>query len=105
MKFFIFFLSFAFATISCLPRDLTRNSLIPCFQLADMNHNNELSEMEIAMFFDSHNITETTVTNVMNKCDINHDGKLTMYDLEAPMSCLRLRSMRLIMCLECNKYM
>lgn len=89
--------------MTCIPKDLQRMTLFPCFKLADTDNNDELSELEITSFLDLHNITTTTVNTILEMCDMNHDGKLTMYDLEVPNSCLIKRSTRLLLCIECNK--
>ena len=100
---FLLFLSFAVG-LECIPRVLyNRTNIIPCFQIADMDHNQELSEMEVALFLDSHPTYHTTVTKIMNFCDIDQDGKLTLVDLQSQDSCMRFASVRLFVCEECNK--
>ena len=98
--FLFLFISVAFSACSF---PLKMESIIECLQLADMNHNNELSEMEIAIFMDTHNITETTLTKIMNFCDIDKNGKLTMTDFYDRLSCMRFKSTRAKICYECNK--
>ena len=63
---FLLFLSVVFAGCPFYRPFIDREELLPCFRLADMNHNDELSEMEIAIFLDVHNITSITVTKIMN---------------------------------------
>lgn len=101
--FLFLFISVAFSACSLYKPFIYKEELLPCFRLADMNHNDELSEMEIITFLDAHNITDITLTKIMNNCDIDHDGKLTMYDFNAPRSCLRLMSTRTGVCWYCNK--
>lgn len=105
MKLFILFLSFSFALISCSPRDLEKTSLIPCFRNADTNNNNELDLTEMENFLNVHNDilhNMFNATKFMEKCDIDHDGKLTMIDLNTNHSCIERRLPQFLICRFCN---
>lgn len=76
---------------------LGRDHLLPCFRsLLDQNHDSIITRHELDAFIDQKN---TCISNynyysyisgelIMNTCDLNKDGVLTLSDWDSPRACL-----------------
>ncbi len=86
------------AMLDC--RTMGRDLLLGCFStLVDTDHNNILNMTEISTFL---NMTgEATV--IMQICDTNHDGSLTLDDWNAPDSCVHSQPIISRICRFCER--
>ena len=90
----------------------SRDNLIPCFQqLVDKNNDSMISIAEINSFLMSYTCINNHIYNYMNGarimqiCDLNKDGVLTLSDWTHPNACLMKNPEMTIVCNICKTCM
>jgi hypothetical protein len=104
--FLVAFLVFTLVVVSGIPFcNVTDASLLECFQaLLDPQSTGNVSQTDLASRLTNLNQTfGITAPGIMNNCDADHDGYLTVDDWYSPnRTCLRDYNSRLIACFSCN---
>jgi hypothetical protein len=103
----IFILFFAFGIAHCPePRD----NLIQCFRdLIDLNKDSTITIAELDHFLANQNCinkkitSHITGTHIMNTCDFNHDGILTLSDWTATNACVSTPHRIEMVCVLCER--
>jgi len=96
MLIFVFFgLSLA---ISC-SLATKKEELLPCITKADLDHNNQLNSTEITNFISLHHLEKiSNLKYILDLCDLDKDGTLTMNDFNNTRSCVN----PYILCIYCE---
>lgn len=102
LPFLLLLLTLSWAIPFC---NVTEISLLECFQaLLDPQSTGNVSQVALANRLTQLNQTYgVTASGIMNNCDTDHDGYLTVDDWNSPnRTCLRDYNSRLIVCYACN---
>lgn len=102
MWLFILFISVIYASVC------TRERILNCaMTYVDSNHDGYITVSEINNFIITKpcgpSSTYIHAPSIMEKCDANVDGMLDETDYDAPNSCMRIDSLRELVCMKCDE--